>query len=89
MEGKPMRPRRNENPQWRVGLVVYHGPNFGHRIEIETQRQGQETQYIEAGSWKGIGVPKRIAMDASVLLEAIVMEHLEHRYGIQEELFPF
>ena len=77
---------QQEKPQWRMGVIVYHGRDFGHRLELETQRQGQATRFTSLGSWKGLGIPESVLNEASALVMACLTEHLVTRYGVQGEI---
>lgn len=80
-----------DKPQWALHVIVWHGQSFGHKIELETQRQGCAPSPIRSlGSWKGLGVPESVAELAQAQLGDTLYEHLVTRYGIQEELrLPF
>ena len=77
---------QEERVQWRLGILIYHGSAFGHRISLETQRQGYDTVERTIGSWKGLGIPESVLTQASAVLTAAFEEHLVSRYGVAGEL---
>lgn len=78
--------RQTEKPQWNLGVTIYHGSNFGHRIEIWTQKLGQNPKLYDGGSWRGLGIPDDVLAGCRARLDSIFTEHLVTRYGIQDEL---
>lgn len=72
--------------QWRMLTTIYHGPGFGHYIELETISKGREGVRIGAGSWNTLGIPEPVLTQARTLLDAKFTEHLVSRYGVQGEL---
>ena len=75
-----------DHPQWAMHVIVWHGPKFGHRISLETQRQGCHPYGVSLGSWTGIGIPEPVLTLASVRITDTFEQHLTTRYGIRDEL---
>jgi hypothetical protein len=69
-----------------MGVIVYHGRRFGHRIELETQRQGLDTCYLSLGTWKGLGIPEDLLELATARTADTLWSHLVTRYTIAQEL---
>jgi hypothetical protein len=82
-----MRSTPQEKPQWRLGVIVYHGPRFGHRLELETQRQGFDTICSSIGQWTGIGIPDPVLSHARAIVDAAFTDHLISRYGVANQLW--
>jgi hypothetical protein len=81
-------PHQIESPQWAMHVIVFHGPTFGHRIRLETQRQGCAPVASSLGTWKGMGIPESLLELATARVADTLHLHLETRYGIAQEL-PF
>lgn len=76
-----------ENYVYRQLVTVYHGPSFGHYIEMETAIKGRKhVTRVGLGNWKGLGIPEHLMRTASGIMVAAFEEHLVTRYGIQGEL---
>jgi len=74
-------------PQWVMTVTVYHGPAFGHSVEVQTVTRGRNTDTHDVlGTWKGVGVPWKVYTGIMNSIDAILAEHLVSRYGVQEEL---
>jgi hypothetical protein len=82
-----MRSTPESKPQWRLGVIVYHGPNFGHKLMLETQRQGFDTIETSIGSWKGLGIPDAVLNHARAILDSCFTDHLVSRYGVANQLW--
>jgi hypothetical protein len=79
-------PKPRETAQWYLSLTVFHGPAFGHRIEITTMSRGRDALAHSGGTWKGLGVPESVLNALRGQVDALITEHLLTRYGIQGEL---
>lgn len=75
------------NWQFRLLGTVFHGPKFGHYMEMERQIKGRDgTTRTGLGQWTGVGIPEDVFRSASGLLVAAWEEHLITRYGCRDEL---
>lgn len=73
--------------QWRMLVTVYHGPSYGHYMEMETLTRGRGTTlHTGLGNWKGLGIPEPVLNEARALIDAQFSEHLVTRYGVAGEL---
>lgn len=73
--------------QYRQLLTVYHGPQFGHYMEMERQLKGRDaTHRTGLGQWTGVGIPEDVLRTSTGLLVAAWEEHLITRYGVKGEL---
>jgi hypothetical protein len=82
-----MKPDPEGNWQWELVVTVYHGPNFGHRIEIvQTWRGRQNHTKIDGGSWRGLGIPADVLYSLRATVDSLLSEHLITRYQLREEL---
>lgn len=74
--------------QWTLTVTIYHGPSFGHVLEMATETKGRPDRMTHdtIGSWKGIGVPEPVMTQALAVVNAAIQEHLVSRYGVQELL---
>ena len=75
-----------EKLQWALSVGIYHGPSFGHRIEMWHGATVREPIMVELGWWKGLGIPEHVLQHASTMVHAALVEHLVTRYGVQGEL---
>lgn len=73
-----------ERLQWAETLYIIHGPSFGHRIVLATQRQGCEPQTHMDWSWRGLGTPAEIIQSVQAYAGAVAAEHLVARYGVAD-----
>jgi hypothetical protein len=73
-------------PQWRLLVSVFHGPGFGHYIEIETWSKAGQPVRTGGGTWNSMGIPESVLTELRTLVDAKITEHLVTRYGIQGEL---
>lgn len=78
--------QEQEKAQWALHVIVWHSPQFGHRLSLETQRQGRDSYERTLGWWKSIGIPGSVLTDARSVLDATFTEYLTTRYGIQDEI---
>jgi hypothetical protein len=68
-------------------VTVYHGSSFGHNVEVDTVTRGRDLDTIDVvGAWKGIGIPEKVYEGILASVEAILEDHLMHRYGIAAEV---
>jgi hypothetical protein len=75
------------NWQFRLLATVYHGPKFGHYMEMETRSKGRDaTNRKGLGQWTHVGIPEDVLSVSSGLLVATWEEHLITRYGVAGEL---
>lgn len=75
------------NWQYRQLMTVYHGPRFGHYLEMERQWRGRDSTYRTGlGQWTNVGIPQDVLQSSSALIIAGWEEHLVCRYGVQGEL---
>lgn len=78
----------NSRVQWTMTVTVFHGPSFGHAVEVATETKGRPNLCTQdsIGSWRGVGVPERVmeGMEASLL--SIFQEHIHRRYGVAPSL---
>lgn len=73
--------------QYRQLLTVYHGPKFGHYLEMETITKGRRDGIRTGlGRWTGVGIPESVLRQSSALVIARWEEHLITRYGVAGEL---
>lgn len=73
--------------QWTLTVQIYHGPSFGHSIEMLTHTNGRDGETIDSlGSWRGVGVPEDVLKQARALVDAALTQHLLTRYGIAGQL---
>lgn len=79
--------RDDEREVWSMSVVVFHGPAFGHRMELWTQERGRDPLVQSLGSWKGLGVPAQVLESAVARADAVMSEYLTHRYGVQGTLW--
>jgi hypothetical protein len=77
-----------EQWQWSLRVVIFHGPAFGHRLELTTHTKGRTPLVQSMGLWKGFGVPESLVTGARARLDSVFVEHLLDRYGVAGEL-PF
>jgi hypothetical protein len=76
-----------EQAQFLLSAIVYHGSDFGHRLEmIRTFRGRDESLSTPLGRWKGLGIPEDVLRTSSALIVAAWEEHLITRYGVAGEL---
>jgi hypothetical protein len=73
--------------QWAMHLLIWHGPDFGHMITLQQQRQGADPETVDWWKWKGLGVPKEVLDQVQAWTSAVVADHLVFRYGVQDILF--
>jgi hypothetical protein len=84
--GKPV-DYAEQHWQYRLLATVFHGPKFGHYMELAVAINGRRgVRTIGLGQWKGLGIPEPVLRQASGLLVATWEEHLTTRYGIAGEL---
>lgn len=75
------------NWQYRQLLTVFHGPKFGHYLEMETISKGRDNGIRTGlGTWNGSGIPEQVLRESSALIVARWEEHLITRYGVWGEL---
>lgn len=74
--------------QWTMTVTVFHGPSFGHAIELVTETRGRPRLSTQdtLGSWRGVGIPADVLRLAGALLLSAFDEHLVSRYGVAEQL---
>jgi hypothetical protein len=74
-------------PQWIMSISIYHGPTFGHSVELDTvsKRPMEDTSDV-IGSWHGIGVPEEVYKQILASVQAVLSDHLVYRYGVQPAL---
>jgi hypothetical protein len=81
----------NSKPQWTMTVTIYHGPSFGHAIEVATETKGRPAQSTRdsIGTWRGVGCPEDVYRGALTLINAIFGDHIMFRYGVASELKPW
>jgi hypothetical protein len=68
-------------------VTVYHGPGFGHNVQVDTVTRGRDTDTIDVvGTWRGVGIPEKVYDGIRASVQAILEDHLLHRYGIAADL---
>jgi hypothetical protein len=69
-------------------VTIYHGPTFGHAIEMVTETKGRPRDHTHdtIGSWRGVGIPSDVLRTAKTLISAAFDEHCILRYGVAETL---
>lgn len=72
--------------QWACNTLVFHAPDFGHRIVVMRQRQGGNPERVGDVEWRGLGIPSEILKGGLALQYAATQEYLVYRYGVAEEL---
>jgi hypothetical protein len=78
----------DQKPQWTMTVTIYHGPSFGHAIELATETRGRitESTHDSIGSWRGVGCPNEVLQQAEALIGAAFTYHVVARYGVAETL---
>lgn len=72
--------------QWALSVVIYHGPGFGHCVDIIEHLKAREPKTSLAGQWNSLGVPEPVLTSLRTSIDARITEHLVARYGVQGEL---
>jgi hypothetical protein len=74
--------------QWTMSVTIYHGPGFGHSIELVTETTGRphDSTHDSLGTWRGVGCPSDVLREADTLISAALWNHVVARYGIAETL---
>jgi hypothetical protein len=73
--------------QFRLLATVYHGPAYGHYLEMETLTKGRRDPLRTGlGRWNGVGIPEDVLRTAGGIILATWDEHLITRYGVKGEL---
>jgi hypothetical protein len=69
-------------------VTIFHGPRFGHAVEVVTETKGRPRENFQdsVGRWHGIGVPEEVYRGILASVDAILSDHLVARYGLQESL---
>jgi len=78
--------RPASTPQWTLDVTIYHDPAFGHRIVGRVLGRTGGWSDVGSWAWKGLGVPESLLEDIQARVEAVIVEHLVSRYGVQGEL---
>jgi hypothetical protein len=69
-----------------MDVTIWHSPDFGHKVAITTQRQGQVPNKVGDFAWKGLGVSNELVKQIQACVSAVVADHLVFRYGVADEL---
>jgi hypothetical protein len=76
-----------ERLQWVMSVGVFHGPEFGHRVDCWADNLLKEPLVRGSWDWKGVGMPATKLVDIRSTVDSILSEHFVTRYGVQGE-FP-
>jgi hypothetical protein len=78
---------REGKPQWSMTVTVWHGPTFGHVVDLQTvSRSRMEDLDICIGTWRGVGVPEDVYKGILATVDSVLGDHLVYRYSIQPRL---
>lgn len=74
--------------QWTMTVTIYHGPRFGHAIELATETMGrpQYSTHDTIGKWNTFGCPLEIVKNAQAAVSAVLAGHIVDHYGVKEQL---
>lgn len=74
--------------QWTMTVTIFHGPDYGHEIELVTETRGRplHSTHDVIGRWRGTGVPEEVVKGAHAMISAALWEHLVTRYGVRQTL---
>lgn len=73
-------------PQFVLTATVWHGPTFGHSVELETTSSRGALTHDNIGSWSTLGIPTQVLEGICTTVHAVLEEHLVTRYGVLDEL---
>lgn len=79
---------RHGTPQYVLTVTVWHGPTYGHAVDVDTVVKGRRDGdlSINIGTWRGIGIPVSTYRDILTSVNGIFSAYLIHRYGVAESL---